>query len=162
MNIKVVDNEFSRNFALIHYGSDEFRKELFRDVRNSYWVKPEGGLWTSPVNSQWGWKDWCDAEQFRECDKQNSFIVHLKPGTKVVVIDGKKDFEKLLETHGLDMPFMKRQGPDFEKLFGDGYQAIWLTEKGQQETRFTFPSSLYGWDVETVLILDKNSVLWQE
>lgn len=78
MNIKVVDNEFSRNFALIHYGSDEFVFEWFNEVRNSYWVKPTGGLWTSPVKSEWGWKQWCEAEQFRECEQKDSFTIHLK------------------------------------------------------------------------------------
>ena len=171
MNFKVVDEEFSRNFALIHYGSDEFRKEKFWEIRNSdLMVKPTGGLWTSPVSSEWGWKDWCKSEHFRECDEKNSFTVHLKPGSKLLVIDSKKDLYSVLETHslptfsltGIPKEFSKSRSPDFEKLLEDGCSAIWLTEKGQRETRFSYPSTLYGWDVETVLILDKNSVLWQE
>ena len=58
MNFKVVDEEFSRNFALIHYGSSKFSERKFWPIRNSDWrVKPTGGLWTSPVASKWGWKD---------------------------------------------------------------------------------------------------------
>ena len=96
--------------------------------------------------------------------------MHLKPGSKVLIINSKKDLDSTLETHGLPTysltgipkEFSNSRNPDFEKLLKDGYSAIWLTERGQTETRFSFPSTLYGWDVETVLILDKNSVLWQK
>ena len=41
---------------------------------------------------------------------------------------------------------------DFEKI-AENYDAIWLTEKGMQETRWSNPD-LYGWDCETFLILN--------
>ena len=39
-----------------------------------------------------------------------------------------------------------------------GYDAIFLTEKGQHETRFSEPS-LYGWDCECVLVMNPSGVL---
>ena len=38
------------------------------------------------------------------------------------------------------------------------WDAIFLTEKGQRETRFTHPKNLYGWDCESVLILNSNII----
>ena len=45
---------------------------------------------------------------------------------------------------------------DFEKLVKIGIDAIWLTEKGINQTHLSQPSNLYGWDVETVLVLNKK------
>lgn len=56
-----------------------------------------------------------------------------------------------VEGHKFDIPRNRRWGIDFEKMAED-YDAFWLTENGQAETRFSRPFSLYGWDVETVLV----------
>ena len=78
----------SRCPLLIHYGSDKFIPEKVLPVKNDSCVKPkkDGGLWTSPIDSKWGWKDWNDCEQFRDCDEQNSFTVCLKADAKIFVI----------------------------------------------------------------------------
>ena len=47
--------------------------------------------------------------------------------------------------------------PDFEKMVKMGYDAIYLTDKGQMETRFTMPD-LYGWDCECVLVMNPDCV----
>lgn len=46
---------------------------------------------------------------------------------------------------------------DFE-LLAKNYDAIWLTENGQSETHLYYPINLYGWDCETVLIMNPYSV----
>jgi len=45
---------------------------------------------------------------------------------------------------------------DFEQL-SKTYDAVWLTYNGERKTRYSNPD-LYGWDCESVLILNKNSV----
>ena len=55
--------------------------------------KRDGGLWTSPIDSKWGWKDWNDCEQFRDCDERNSFTVCLKSDAKIFVIDSLEDLK---------------------------------------------------------------------
>ena len=39
---------------VIHYGASEYNPELFQPIVNSGWIKPVGGLWTSPINSKFG------------------------------------------------------------------------------------------------------------
>ena len=142
----------SRCPLLIHYGSDKFIPEKVLPVKNDSWVKPnrEGGLWTSPVDSKWGWKDWNDCEQFRDCDERNSFTVRLKSDAKIFVIDSLED----LKNSPLRDGYSKRV-LDFE-FIAQNYDAIWLTEKGQNETHLSYPIDLYGWDCETVLILNPH------
>ena len=149
INIAGVD----RSPLLIHYGQTEYLIGKFSPVKNGEWVKPEmGGLWTSPVDSSWGWKDWNDSSEFMDCDKDNSITLQLKEGSKVLVIDSLEDLKNapLRLTNLLKKPVM-----DFE-LISQDYDAIWLTSKGETKTRMGYPLSLYGWDCESVLILNPN------
>jgi len=45
--------------------------------------------------------------------------------------------------------------PDYEEC-ATRYDAIHLTDRGQWATRMTHPKNLYGWDCESVLILNKT------
>lgn len=53
----------------IHYGSDHFSMEKFKEIQNklndhSWQNKPNYGLWASPVDAEYGWADWCKGEEF--------------------------------------------------------------------------------------------------
>jgi len=134
------------NVKLIHYGAKNYDPKLVSPIKNS-WVKPEGGLWTSPINSEYGWKDWCTMEDFRECTEDNSFVIELYDWAKVYVIDDLEDLLALPFT-----TFFEGEYLDFEWLAKE-YDAVWLTNKGEVKTRWTKPA-LYGWDCESVLILN--------
>ncbi|MCK9429605.1 MAG: hypothetical protein M0R17_06335 [Candidatus Omnitrophica bacterium] len=72
--IYICEKEKLTNLTLIHYGSKIYAPKLFLPIQNRlYFCKPKGGLWTSPINSNWGWKDWCTSENFSECNEENSF-----------------------------------------------------------------------------------------
>lgn len=40
----------------------------------------------------------------------------------------------------------------------DGIECIHLTESGQWNTRLTRPLNLYGWDCESILILNESCI----
>jgi len=161
------------NLILIHYGNNKFSKTMFTPVKNRNWNKPTGGLWTSPLYSSWGWKDWCHAENFRECTEDNSFIITLKENARVLKIDTRQDLYNVKETIIINAGPYARKMLDFE-LLAKNYDAIWLTENGQIETRFpayydnistrdeNAAFDLYGWDCESVLILNKEVILQYE
>lgn len=46
------------------------------------------------------------------------------------------------------------EGISFAKMRDAGVDAIFLTERGERATRFTHPRTLYGWDCESVLVLN--------
>ena len=48
--------------------------------------------------------------------------------------------------------------PDLLEQLSKKYDAIWLTLKGFNETHLSFPLNLYGWDCETVFIMNPNCV----
>lgn len=137
---------------LIHYGSDEYQANIFRPISDvPFRNKPRGGLWTSPVGSEHGWAEWCAAEVFGELEK--SFEIQFEG--RLLVIDGVEDM--------MSMPWIACNGTSFISFqalcaIGFTYDAIHLTIKGERETRYTFPESLYGWDCESVLILNPDSI----
>lgn len=130
---------------LIHYGSQVYDGNKFKEIKNS-WTKPNGGLWTSPVDSLYGWYDWCKSENFRDCNIENSFRLKLNIGAKICKIDTLEDL--------LNLPIYKTYPRylDFEKI-SLIYDCIWLTVNGQYDTRYSEPN-LYGWDCESVLLLN--------
>lgn len=140
-----------------HYGNEEWDSTKFVEPKNcdSCWcIKPNGGLWASPVESKWGWKDWCDSEDFRECITYFDFS--LKPGASVYVIDSYQDLEKFKYINPGFHEFLC--SIDFESAKTE-YDAILLTDKGEQETRLSQPLSLYGWDCESLLVLNKDVIV---
>jgi hypothetical protein len=137
---------------LIHYGDDTFSLSKFKPIQDESqqgWVKPKGGLWTSPVDSKFGWKHWCKAEDFA-IDLEHSF--QLKLEGNVIVIDCEADLEKLCWRNVSNWFF-------WEPLLAEGVDAVYLTEEGQWKTRFSRPRSLYGWDCESVLVMNPKCVV---
>lgn len=148
----------STSLELVHYGASKYDPERFDPIQNSESRsnKPLGGLWASPVASEWGWVDFCERDGYiYECDK--SFTIRFIG--KVFLIDSYEDMLKLpWEICG----YLRQDYTiNFEKLYE--YDAIHLTEAGQYDTRFPQAKSLRGWDCETVLIMNPNAIVsWCE
>lgn len=148
---------------LIHWGSKKFDTKRFKKVENKFFNKPEGGLWTSPIDSDYGWERWCEDNDFRTEyfeDPTNNFLIQLKPSARIYTINSLEDLNQLHNKFMQNVtsdPIRCFTFLDFEKI-SKYYDAIFLTEHGQWETRLSTPN-LYGWDCESVLILNKNVVL---
>jgi len=136
---------------LRHYGNTHYKPDLFKPICDvPFRNKPQGGLWTSPVDSEYGWEDWSKDNDYG--DLTNHFDLYFE-GT-VFEIDSVEDMNNLPWIEDESMHFVS-----FEPLVFMGYDAIHLTDKGQADTRFTHPKSLYGWDCETVLVMNPNAIL---
>ena len=132
-------------------------------------IKPKGGVWTSPIRSKYGWDKWCKSNNYGSIDKLTKveMVIEYVNNKNLIVIDDEKDLDKLIwesdpmikhffEETGFKAPF--GEFIDFEKMRKKGVDAIWLTEKGERRTRFIYPRNLYGWDCETILILNERCV----
>jgi hypothetical protein len=142
---------------LIHYGSNTYNPELFKPVTNHKYSannKPIGGLWVSPVDCEWGWKDFCEAEDFRTDKLSSSFKLKLKDDTRIYKIDSLDDLTKLVKSHSWKK-IIDCYELDFEKLSKD-YDVIYLTYEGMGETRLSQPMDLNAWDCECMLIMNPN------
>ncbi len=135
---------------LITYGlGNTLDVSKIQPIRNWY-TKPTGGLWASPIDSEYGWVDWGRDNEFGKFDSQFTFRIF----GNIFVIDGLNDLRKM----SFVSESYRLKYPDYEELVSRGYDAIHLTVKGQDATRFSKPD-LYGWDCESVLIMNPACIM---
>ena len=139
----------------IHYGHTSFDKEKFIPIKNrQLFVKPIGGLWASDVKAKFGWKDWCEAEHFRDCKKENSFTFVLSKDAKVLEINSVQQLTCLPqreEPYGF--AYTQWVLLDFE-LLSKIYDAIELNISKDHDLYW----KLYGWDCDCILIMNPEIV----
>lgn len=148
----------------IHYGSDKFDPKKFKTIKNvMISTKPEGGLWGSPLDSEEGWKEWCERNNFRTNLLEKFFVFSLKPGTRLLFLDEVTQLD--------DLPKVKNPAIfdnfnlwcclDFEKL-SEQYDAIEITLSHEKSHRYEFwgglYDKLYGWDCDSICIMNPNCI----
>ncbi len=132
---------------LISYGlGDRFDINKFKPIENlDTHRKPYGGLWASPVSSEYGWREWCLDEDFHVHALEHSFKITYEGIT--VVIDSEEDLKDLL--------WKRNDRPDFRTMADVGVDAIYITKEGMYATRDT---KLSDYSCESVIIMNPNSV----
>ena len=141
---------------LVEHFTDDENWELRPIVLtpNPFQYKPSFALYTTPVDSQHSWRQWC---------MENNFVIGRYrivleiDAERILKIDGVDDLGRLAWRQ-VEQAAMLRD-IDWIGMREDGIGGVWLTEKGEIETRYSSPQrSLYGWDCETVAILDEGIV----
>jgi len=142
-----------KTMQLIHYGADHFDPDKFKPIKNRDFVKPEGGLWASPVDSEYGWREWCEAEKFNEEKLEIAF--QFEYTGRFLVINSQYGLGAMCWR---EVDYWRgKLVPDFE-LMAIEIDAIHLTARGQAATRWSQPD-LYGWDCESVLIMNPEGIV---
>jgi hypothetical protein len=118
--------------------------------------KPDGGLWSSPLKSVFGWKDWCEAEGYiQRYGFSCGFKFKLKSRSRIYVIDSLQDFQDLLRLYSR-RNLMGDRCIDWERLSKD-YDGCFLTLPGLDQTRLGAEGlGMYSWDCESLVIFDLN------
>jgi hypothetical protein len=141
-----------------------FSLGFYEEIEDQNFVKPLGGLWLSRIqeNEKTLWQNWCEEQRWSPYEAPVYFQeVFLRDNAKVIRLHSFEDFEELIESY----PSPHDYSPfSFEALSKD-FDVIWLTDRGERETRVLCHSllkipSLYGWDFETFLVLNKNVIQW--
>ena len=109
------------------------------------------------MGSEWSWTDWCRSEEFLSEDKLRQRFTFEFSG-RCVVIDSVKDLSDLAWIEARVSPAFTNRGIDFQGMLACGIDAIWLTAEGEEVTRFSKPRDLYGWDCETVLVMNPKCI----
>ena len=135
----------------IHYGHKHFDINLFCPISNrEIFTKPFGGLWASRADAKYGWKEWNDDEQFRECNEENSFIFQLSDTARILTINSSDDLKKLTKTYrGFFVPCCL----DFEQL-SQKYDAIEVNISSDRRLYW----DLYGWDCDSILVMNPEVI----
>jgi hypothetical protein len=120
--------------------------------------KPLGGLWTCPDDPRGrsAWRTWNHQARTGFTRYRRTWrLTAVEP--RIYTIDTPADLRVALDRwpHQAfpDLPLLYNREIDYAAMLADGYDAVELTEDGHWATRLTFPDSLYGWDVPTILWL---------
>ena len=137
----------------IHYGHNKFCKEKFDAIENRlFFNKPLGGLWASPVNAAFGWKDWNDREDFRLYSENDRFTFELTEGAKVFHIRKPEDLKKM-PMQKLDVELRYTKFPDFEQM-AEKYDAVEL----HLSECYALDIFLGGYDCDCILVLNPDVI----
>jgi len=150
-------------------GKKELSKEEFKPARNNSGSnKPRGGLWASPYypDKEYisGWHEWCSSEMEHWLSNY-SVVLEIKDDARVFVIDNQEDLINFINIVGIAEDELTSKlkffaYPNFEKV-SQMFDAVYLTEEGQWKTRFSDNGcnyNLYGWDCESILILNYDCI----
>ena len=145
----------------ITYGSDKFDKNKFEPItlnwRTQLNNKPaSGGLWACPLNAEYGWKDWCQDEDFNTSSLDKSFTFKLKYCAPIYVIDTKEDLINI-STKKADEALYNLYCIDYERLMDEGFCGIYVTKNGSRlrsDIRIGDKTilGLSCWDVESICV----------
>lgn len=142
----------------------------FRPITtSSRFVKPDPGqgLWTAPVTEaapdgrvlRTAWTDWRTEEMAPfGVDYTRHTEVLPEPTARVLLINTLPDLRTLQAAYPSEplIPALaQHRYPDWHALARDGWDAVYLTDQGQWETRLPpyGEPTLYGWDTASVLWL---------
>ena len=138
----------------IHYGCCEFKREKFvMPSTRKYNNKPNGGLWASDVNAKYGWKNWCEENDWDGCLLNQSFSFRLSNKANVVRINWLSDLDQLPEQKDA-REWTSIRSVDYDKLIADGVDAIEFNISND----WSLYMGLYGWDCDSLLVLNPDVI----
>ena len=125
--------------------------------------KPKKALWGAPVDAEFGWKDWCENEEWWPGGKPDyfdkSFKWTLKEGSKILTINKVEDIINICRA-GLMRPNKFRCiALDFYRILDCGYSAVELTngDIGHRPVN-GLEANFCSWDCESIVVLDPKQV----
>ena len=154
-----------------HYGSDKYNRDIKVDLsyKKLTLSKPKkAALWGTPIESDFGWKDWCEREDFDLDSLKTYFDFKLRPGSKVLIIENEQDLDGLDEFIHHD-EYANDIGHDDLILMIFGYrraeQVLLNWEKlvsivdaveilYNDFTCYRF----YGWDCDSICVLNPDAI----
>ena len=155
----------------IHYGSDHFYSEYFSPVRNSWQPKPEGGLWGSRENADYGWERWCWDNRFHVDTLDQSFRFTL-PGAKILTLTSPDQLMELPLLH----PWKPKEPPrvevgelptreQLEAWFASNWCYIDYAKLAEQYDAIelmnshAFREPLPTWDCDCILVMNPERIV---
>lgn len=155
-------NIIESNKTYIHYsniGAKHFSKVLFTPVSNRpMFNKPAGGLWGSPIDASFGWKEWNEEENFRNLDPVFSFKFKLKPGNRVLTL---RSYEDCTDAPMVTNTFKITYSGDGNDIFFDfeALKRVHHVDAIELENESDFYWPLYGWDCQSIVILNPDAIV---
>ena len=168
MTMKTIDELLAGEFITFGFHVD---KAKINPISDEVWPgleKPKGGLWASPVDSIFGWKDWCEGEDFHTDRLKTWTKFKISPEAKILVINSYDDLVEVARKYSerrFDLsPYDSDRVLKFVKMQEDGYSGVFLTYRGHRENHLIWDRrspvccGLNTWDCESIILFDPEVI----
>ena len=151
-----------RSKEYIHYGSNKFDIRKFNEFsgrKDEYFTglnKPAKyiGLWASPVNANYGWKEYVEDNWGEESYRlKNSFKFTLRPDARILTVRCEKDIERYIKYDGcyifdgeIDFRRIARRYDGMELIHGENWVEL-------------HDSYFYTWDCDSIIIWNPEVIV---
>lgn len=127
--------------------------------------KPQSAFWGSPVNAHFGWKEWCECEEFGDYDWDNPIYFRLKTNSTILKIDIDDLREEVLGRYVIKDKYspinsMFENCLDFNKIVEDEIDAVQLMDGrlGHYFMANAYEFMFNTWDCESIVVLNKDVI----
>ena len=163
------------NRVYIHRGADKFIPEMMMPIKNErYKPKVHTGLWASPVDAEFGWLEWCEAEQFQTGPLDKSFRFTIRDQDRVLYVHDKETTQELIRKYYIPNTshihdeydaesicamidrtlFLPIINLDFEAMERDGWVGLEINLSEYRPLYWL----LYGWDCDSIVVFSADQV----
>ena len=160
----------------IHYGASKYNDQILKDqidelVASNYkQIRLTGkpvGLYSSPVNTKWGWKDFCECEDFHTDCLDKYFKFTLSENAKILNVNTEYDIIPYIISYEYKETFDPLISADFrnitdccdridQKKLMEEYDGMELyMDKNWDQLRY---SMFYTWDVDTLVVWNPDII----
>ena len=128
--------------------------DMFTQIVN----KCRYGLWACPYDTRYGWKEFCEDNDFKKINPDNAFFFKLKPSAKIYSIHELEDIENISTAKnriGLSCI-------DFNRLIKEGYDGIYVSEEAAIKFHDFVKqgiADLNVWDIESLCVFNPNVII---
>lgn len=121
-----------------------------------YFNKVPHTFWGSPVNAKYGWKDWCESEEYNLENLSTSFLWTLKPEAKILCIDKLEDLDKVpfIRDHigiSIDFKTIIKEYDALEICMDNDYIGHMFTS--DKEICFN------GYDCDSIMVFNRDMII---
>lgn len=144
----------------------EFNKDLIKtSLKTNYINKPTEAFWGSPENAEYGWKEWCESEEFGDYDFDNPIRWKLKDGSKiytislksVTTINGINKLSRYIISNELESMIYL----NYRQMRNNNIAAVELLDARVGHLfRNRIEISFNGWDCESIVVLDPSKIIF--
>lgn len=161
--------EYKLENSYVHYGDSAFTRDKFKSIENDdFSNKPNGGLWASSCKAKNSWSAWCVENNFNRARLDECFYFNIADTARILSIESLEDCKKLtLRPVGyMHEEYMnpKYEVIDYIDCIKRGIDAIEYKYDiaSQSEDFEEIDSIMWGWDCDSILILNPDIVAMNE
>jgi hypothetical protein len=143
----------------LHCGHESFVREYFMPIKNiPLFVKPQGGLWGSPINTALGWSKFVEQENFGKTKYNKCYFKFRLNTDKILIIEDASQLDSLPHNDTLGSVFNKSMVSLYDELDFEQIATKYDAMEVLISNDYRLYERLYGWDVDSVLVFNPDVV----